>query len=415
MLQKQKKIRILFNDSHVSMPNTKRVAQGGPARFSQLFTHYFLQSGKFHLTSLFFSHHESDNVIHRKITSRKNHDFFEILYSAQKINSTYQENYSKKEYLKYLEPWAREVKFVLKQVQPNIIFLNDYGLTNYILFSVARELGIPVCIQHAGIWKKEIMIGSGSAFSSQMKKLFSSFEKEVSKHTTHHIFLNHFSKEVFLKIHNLHEKDLFASSIVPLPVSLPKKEYPFSKEMKKQNNVILSGTVARWDAIKNHSALLRLGEYVQKNKMPLAISVVTQRFNGVVSKFREQYVRLIEIINPMSSLELLKFYRTRSFTILPSLFDVSPTVLMESISQGVPVIISSQTGWITEYKKFKLEKLIIDPSDSGAKIYKTILDLEKNYEEYSRKFVKLQQEILKKHNPEKVFQQYEKIFIHLTK
>lgn len=407
-------IRILFNDSHVNMPSSRTIAQGGPGRFSNLFTSHF-QGTAHHLISVFFSHNPNDETIGlRAITSKKQHDYFEIFYPREKMSGEFSKKYTKKEFLQYIAPWIEQVEKLFDIAQPTVLFLNGYGITNYMLFAVAKKRKIPVCIQHAGIWKKELMMNSGSTFSPSIGKIFAGFEKEVVNEGTHQVFLNTFSRDAFLTLHNLELTDLINHSVIPLPIPQPEKVLPvvLKKASSKKRAI---GAVSRWDVIKNQSALLRLAEYIKEHKLPAVVSVVTNPFNGIASSFRDRYVASINVVAPMNPKKLSGFYRSADIVLLPSHFDVSPTVLMESLLQGVPVIISDQVGWVSDYKSLGLMDLVIRPDISGEALFAVIERVFNNPERYEKKLNTLQHRILKQHLPELVLPKYEKLFITLSK
>ncbi len=407
-------IRILFNDSHINFPGNKFIPEGGPSRFVDLFTKYF-EKTPHHLTSVFFSHNpKNTDVKLRKILSRPNHDYFDMLYHRESLTKTYNQTFTKKKYIKYLSPWLEQTEKLFDECRPQILFLNGYKLTSYLLLITAKKRGIPVCIQHAGIWKKEILVSSGSVFSPSIIKIFASLEKDITKNKAHHIFLNEFSKDSFLSEHNLQKNDLYESSIIALPLPIPKKVYPFVLSPKSKKNLSI-GAVARWDAIKNHGALLRLGEYIKTHQIPATVSVVTNPFNKISSEFRKKYVEYVKAISPMNQKKLRAFYLKCDIVLIPSQFDVSPTVLMESIFLGVPVVISDLVGWVSYYKKLGLQSLVISPDASGQKIFNTLNQLFINPDRYIKKFTKLQKMILQKHSPGEIFPKYEKIFINLSK
>ncbi|MDB5254665.1 MAG: glycosyl transferase group 1 [Candidatus Nomurabacteria bacterium] len=407
-------IRILFNDNRNNYPGSTHTPQGGPEIFSALFTSYFKDTPH-HLTSVFFLNSIFlDAIASRKILSKKQHDYVELSYPRKTLNASYKEEYTKKEYLEFLAPWFEEMEKIFDAAKPDVVFLNGYALTNYFLFAVAKKRGIPVCMQHAGIWKEEIMTASGSAFSSSIRKIFISLEKDLTRYTTHHIFLNEHSKDRFLSAHNLTAADLHAVSVIPLPIPVPKVVRPVTLK-KKASKPIAIGAVSRWDAIKNHSAILRLAEYIAENNIPATVSVVTNPFNGIASEFRDRYTKHVQVIAPMSSAKLVTFYRTCDVLILPSKFETLGGVVMEALIQGVPTVISDQTGWVREYQSFGLDALIISPNDSGKKLFDAINELFAHPERFIKKFARLQKQILSRQLAKHVFPQYEKIFISLSK
>jgi glycosyltransferase involved in cell wall biosynthesis len=407
-------IRILFNDSRNNLPGSKYIANGGPARFADLFTSYF-KTTPHHLISVFFSYNgENSNIELRTIASKKQQDYIEVIYPRKKLSGEYKKDYKKKAFLQFLSPWLEQVEKLFDQALPDVVFLNGYSLTNYLLFAVAKKKGVPVCIQHAGLWVKEVTMASGSAFSPSVAKIFIAFEKELITHTTHHMFLNTFSMEQFLTLHKISKQDLHEWSIVPLPIPVPKKIVPFTLLPKSSRNMAI-GSVARWDAIKNHSALLRLAEYAKENSLPETVSVVTEPFNGIQSEFRDRYAAAVTVVPSMDPKKLSSFYSSCDVIILPSLFDVSPTVVMEATLLGKPVIISNQVGWVSAYTSGGLLPLVISPAASGKEI-QDVIDILFTYpERFLKRLTAFQNRVVKNHLPQYVFPKYEKIFINLSK
>ncbi len=407
MLRKNAAIRVIFNDAHANLPSNSYIPQGGVASFARKLCNYFDETfPEIELVSLLFSHNANSKDIYIKETIG-NHKYYELFYPREKLIKSYKKEYTKKEYTKFLEPWLKQVDSVFEKIQPNIVFLNGFSLSNWLILETAHRRKVPVCIQHAGIWKKEISTSVG-AFSSSIKKIFNSYEKDAFRNASHQIFLNEFSRDVFFSLHNIpkNNKTFSKTSVIPLPIEIKK----YSKIIipnKKHYNI---GSVARWDRIKNHDAILRLAKYLKENSLPMSIKVVTNWNNLTMTDYKKEYCKFIEIIKPMSPEKLKDFYSTQDIIIIPSRFDVSPTVLMEAILSGKPVIISNNVGWISDYNKFNLNKLIINSNSSGKVIYNTINELISNKDKYIKLFTKMQQKIIIKHDTEVVFKQYYNIF-----
>jgi glycosyltransferase involved in cell wall biosynthesis len=274
------------------------------------------------------------------------------------------------------------------------------------LLEIAHRRKIPVVIQHAGIWKKELQFAK-KYFSNAIRRLFISYEKEVIKKSNHQIFLNQYSLDIFFKIHHIskNKKTLHKTSIIPLPTE--------TKIVKKINlsdkTTYTIGLVARWDGIKNHDAIVRLANYIRQNNLPFKIKAVTKWPAKNNSSFRKKYEKLIEVIAPMQPDKLRIFLSSLDILILPSRFDSCGAVVMESIICGTPVVISDSVGWVNDYHKNGLDKLIFSPQASGLKIYQTIDELIHNKKKYIPLFSKLQKQILKENNIESVFKIYQKI------
>ena len=411
MIRKSAAIRVIFNDAHANLPSSLYIPQGGVSSFARKFTNYFdKKDANIELVSLLFSHNSHDNKIYTKETVG-DHKYYELYYPREKIINSYKRKYTKKEYIKFLKPWLKQVNDIFERTQPDVVFLNGFSLSNWLILEIAHRRKVPVCVQHAGIWKKELNI-SQKHFSTSMRKIFSSLEKEIYQKASSMIFLNEFSQNIFLSIHNIKIKkgDTVKTSIIPLPIDI-KSFKKIHLPVKKHYNI---GVVARWDGVKNHDATLRLAKYVRKNNLPISIKVVTGWGSNKITEYKKEYVKFVDIVNPMSPEKLKGFYKSQDIIMIPSRFDVSPTVLMESIAEGKPIIISKNVGWISDYNKFNLNKLIIDPRASGEVIYNTIKELTENSKSYIQKFEKLQKKIINKNNVKEVFEEYRKIFINLS-
>lgn len=402
------KLRVLFNDAHCNLPSSPHIAQGGPGRFAQTFSHYMTNDRKdVELQSLLFSHNALDDTIF----FRKTEDvrtYYEIVYPSELLQSSYKKHYTKKEYFAFLRPWIVELDGIFADAQPDVVFLNGFSLSNWLILNAAARKKIPVVIQHAGIWKKELDI-SAPHFSPSIHRIFTAMEKDCISNTALQIFLNDFSREAFFSLHKtvLTPEIKKKTIVVPLPV-----EMPIAKKMtlaKRKHYKI--GMVARWDSIKNHAAIFRLASYLkQSTSLQASVTVVTKWAEKLVSDFKTQYEKVVTIVDPMPSKKLLGFYKTQDIIMIPSRFDVSPTVLMEAVLQGKPVLISTMVGWVSDYKTYKLDSLIIDPEASGESIATVLQDLIDNKDTYLLRFKELQQKIIKDHNLLTVYTHYYKLF-----
>lgn len=411
MTKSNRKLRVIFNDSIANLPSKSLISQGGVSRFAQKFSKSFNNNFKdIELLSLVFSIDQKNKGVILTEKSGK-HTYYKLFYPGKLLSKSYTKKYTKKEHIKLLSSWVDDVLSLFKEIKPDILFLNGFSLSNWVMLEAAHKLNIPICIQHAGLWKKELYLFKNS-ISPSIKRIFSSYEKDVYLKASHQIFLNEFSRDVFFSIHNIpkNKKTLSKTSIIPLPIDIKKKD-KIKIINKKQYNI---GSVARWDGIKNHDAILRLAKYTNKKHIPRYINVVTMWDKNNLTDFKKNYVKFIKIINPMPQEKLINFYKSQDVIIIPSRFDVSPTVLMEAISCGKPVIISSNVGWKSDYIKFGLSKLIISPSASGKTINDTIDELLKNKNKYILGFEKLQKKIINEHNKKIVFGKYYNIFQRLS-
>jgi glycosyltransferase involved in cell wall biosynthesis len=406
MISKAEK-RVAFNDSFVNFKE-KTVPQGGPSRFAMLFRNYFSKKN-YIITGILFS----EDVTAKKISTRKSYvhgrSFQEILLPKAYLRKIYKRNISKIGFLKHLEPGIKAIGFALRESGIEIVFLNGFSLSNWAILEAAHRLSIPVIIQHAGIWKKEVMISQKESFSKEIKELFYQCEKDIVKKAHVQIFLNNFSKKVFSSLHNVRLKK---TVVIPLPFLTPKRYEKFSESLITKKNIHI-GSVGRWDAIKNHAALMRLGVRIKKTQPKWSLSVVTQPGAKASKDFLKLYLKFVNIVRPMHPENLAAWYKSIDVLVVPSNFDVSPTVVLEAVAYGKPVIISNQTGWADIYRTHGLQKLIITADASGAEQEKVILYLQKNWNAYKKKFEKLQKKLMKDHDPKTVFRKYDRLISSL--
>lgn len=411
MYHSKKIITIITNDYHANLPekNKKIVPQGGPARFAQLLELEVAQKkNSIRMVSLVFTHEKT--AAHpkiRKISGKQHHLYYELIYNGEKLGVSYRGDYSKKEYVHFLDSMINQVMIIMQESGADGVLLNGFSLSNWIMLEAASRLGIPAHIQHAGIWKKEIRLAR-SSFSPAIRRIFSSFEKDTVRKTKTQIFLNHFSRQQFLKLHRIAKNHSLISKmkIIPLPV----EQQPVKKFRAHLKSSVVIGMVARWDAIKNHAAFRRLAQYASRKQLPFEFRCVTKAPPSGVSQFFESYKKLVSIIPPMNPAELVHFYKSCDVLIVPSRFDVSPTVVIEALTQGIPVIVSRNTGWVDVYKKFNLDAMIVSPWSSGERLAHTVQDLQKHYSLYRTRYEQLRTYLLAEHKPSRVFAQYFDLF-----
>jgi len=404
-------IKILYNESHTNY-NKKLKPQGGPSRFASGFREFFLKQEKFSLCPILFSH--GDNCKPKiKKTSTKDGIFNELVYEKKIITSIYKESITKSALIKYLKPFLDELNAFIIEEKPDIVFLNGFNLSNWMLMYSAHKIGVPIVIQHAGIWKKEVR-SSKISFSPAMKKIFYDMERDTVRWCNNHIFLNNFSKEIFSDLYKgvWNRKKQF--EIIPLPIE--SKIFPFRKpKLYNDESGLDIGVVARWDGIKNHKAILRLANTISKEQKWKIHTVTNIPRTTSEIELAKKYTAKVNICAPMSPERLTDFYRSMDLVLMLSNFDVSPTVVAESILAGTPVIISDKVGWQDEFVTVDLSDYIVSNNVSGKKLRNVVNQLMLNQEININKYRNLQSYIEKAHNPVNVFRKYTSVFSSICK
>lgn len=396
-------MKIFSNDYEANLPKNQWPTKGGPAKFSRLLSDEFTKRG--HLWVGLVAKYTGENKIdsrHIKGVSRKSWWIinFPSTYVYDRFNLIKKYQNPRKSGVELIN----EIKKVLVIEKPDLVFINGNSSFVWTYLIAAHSLKIPIVVHHAGIWGIEIDLYS-DFFSKAGIKVLKEQEIDFAKLSTFNIFLNETSKNYYLK--NIYKIPKEKTTIIPLPseISTSKK---LTKKTKKRNLNV--GIVARWDRIKNHRAFLEIAKLSKLNGENWMFHSVTKIPDTQVNlELKNEYKNIIKVIEPMDNKELRKFYRKMDFMLLPSIFDVSPHVVIEAASEGVPTFISKNVGYADLFKKHSLNNFIVDfskPKTAFKKIQ------ENSGKKFPIKFINVLNNI---HNTEKVINQYINLFSNLKK
>jgi glycosyltransferase involved in cell wall biosynthesis len=255
---------------------------------------------------------------------------------------------------------------VIQEEKPDVVFLNGFSWTIWLMLQAINQSRVPVVFVRSGIATKEFKIYQ-DFFGENGTKVLLEMEKSVEAENFYNIFLNEFSKEVYEN--EALEKKCKTTFVIPLSVA---KDYLQTKpKEKKVSPKIKIGTVARWDRIKNHQAFLDVALTAHKKNLPMEfLSVTSIPQTNLNNEMKDEYRRLIKVISPMPVKKLINFYKSIDVLLCPSHFDVSPTVVFESLLCGTPVLISKNTGQKNLFQKFGIGDWVMDFSDTNKVIEK---------------------------------------------
>lgn len=390
-------MKIISNEYNANLPMNKWPTKGGPAKFANLFSKDMLKRG--HQWVGVVDKYEG-KVIKTELVCETKNKWFEVVYLPNKFFSKKFTHLSQ-----YKDPLTsgsfliKQIKKVLLQEKPDVVFINGNSCFAWTLLIAASQLKIPIIALHAGIWSVEIDLYA-DLFSKTGVKILKEMEIDFATLPNYNVFLNETSKNYFIK--NVYKIPKEKILIIPLPCETKKEIVVKNKKLNKKINV---GIVARWDRIKNHQAFLAVAKELRKidaNYNFFAVTNIPQtHFN---KDFKEDYVKNINVLAPMEQNALQSFYKKMSFMILPSLFDVSPHVVLEAALNGTPTFISKNVGYAKLLTENNLKHFIIDFSNpkKSAKIINAL----KN-KSYSTKFVK---HLKKIHNTKNVLAVFENLF-----
>lgn len=275
---------------------------------------------------------------------------------------------------------------ILKSEAPDVLVLNGFSLANACLAKAATFLKIPLIFSHHGFWSAEIPGTLPQAAQERMRKM----EQEAIRDAHVNVYLNEWSigraREAYPA--TIRSDDL----VIPLPFN--PVFLRTSKAAIASDGRPLVGFVARWDPIKNIGLVRAFAESAKDMRIVSPIRIGGRKS---LQDEEELFRTAVEPLEPMSQETLAGLYRSCDLLILPSRFDVSPTVVMEAALQGRGTIISDGVGWLPTYERLGMEDWIVrDPTPErleaavrrclGKPVPSAFVD-----------------EILERHHPDRVF------------
>ncbi len=407
-------MRILTNEYICNAPDFKKPAKGGPANFARLFFNFIRKSSK---------KHEWIGLMITKSNPNKKSPPIKRLNDRQLGRMTYEflipreltEEILKAKKIKnpreILNKEIEQLSCLIKEINPDIVFLNGFALSNWIILEASHLAKKPIVIQHAGIWTFEVDIYK-DFFSPSAIKMMIEMEKDSSRLVDAEIFLNDFSRRWFEKKVLKKAKSKKITKIIPLPVDAEffKKESSKTKKFKFDKNFFNIGMIARWDRIKNHEAVANLAAMLAKKKIPWKIHSVTQIPDTKnQTALKNKYKKNIDIIEHLTKEKVGDFCKACDLMIIPSIFETAGYIAIEALACGTPTAISSNIGFVDDYLKNGAKDWIIDFNDTKKAIDQITKIKDKPLPE------KLKKALLEKHQIEKVFKQYISLFEELIK
>lgn len=390
-------MKILSNDYKANLPGNNWPTKGGPAKFSRSFSDALVKMGHDWIGLV-------ENYYDRKyITTDPPISIRRKSWNVVNIpNHFIKTNFSNIK--RYKDPKAsgreiiKNIRSIIKKESPDVVFINGNSCFAWTYLIAAKEEKIPIVALHAGVWSVEIDIYR-DMFTEAGTKIMKNMELDFATIPDKNIFLNETSKEFFFKnVKRIPDKK---TEIIPLPCE-PSSKKERSKKPSKNFNV---GIVARWDRIKNHKAFLDLAKISRRENNNWKFYSVTSIPQTQTNKeMKDEYRNIINVVEPMPHPQLNKFYRKMNIMLLPSVFDVSPHVVLEAAVEGVPTFISSGVGYSKKFKKEGLEHFVIDFSDT-QKAFKKIKSLKEK--KYPTNFVK---KMIKEHDPKIIFKKISNVF-----
>jgi len=358
-------MKILTNDYESNIPKFNKVSQGGTANFSRSLS-TFLTKLDHEWIGLIIKSAKIKNPDFSLLFVRDNQSFWRL--TSPRKRNLFKNTSCLSEIEDFFKPTINLLSDLIKEIKPDVIFLNGAYLNPWLILRASEKLNIPIITKHPGIWKKELERNPRLYSENALKNLLE-MEKDFSKLSSYEIFLNDWSRKIY-------QKEVFPvndnrSEIISLPIAAIKNSN--KKQTDKKTYDI--GVVARWDRIKNHEAVLALAKLAKEKELPWNFySVTSIPPTNARRQFKEEYRRYIKVEPPKNRQDLNKFYARMDLMILPSHFDVSPHVVPEALFNNTPTLISPNVGWVSDYQRTGAKNWIIN-FDDPEKVIKRILAL----------------------------------------
>jgi len=319
-----------------------------------------------------------------------------ITYSDNGINSNYQRSYN----------------FPVVRISRNYPLLIRYFLYFWNLLKIAKDAdiiyaqdlfssGLPAVLVKK-ILRKKLVIrlggdflcekaitkrwfkGSLSTYYKQPKnileKLFLKIAQYGLKRTDIIVFSTSWQKNIYLENYKISQDKI---RIIENPFPDVKNQKTKKITETVNNKIIFAGRLIK---LKNIDFLINAFSQVIIEYPDLKLEIIG---NGPEKKHLKRLVRKLNLKNNVNfekglpSKKLTEKIRKCFLVIIPSLFEISPNLVLECIKLRKPVLLTKETGF---YQKFKNKLIFIDPFDQKdlENKIKYLLN-QKNYQNYIKK------------------------------
>ncbi|WKZ28888.1 MAG: glycosyltransferase family 4 protein [Patescibacteria group bacterium] len=251
-----------------------------------------------------------------------------------------------------VEAAAERVVEILSSEAPDALILNGFSLANAYLAHAAERLNIPFYFSHHGFWFAEIPAALPLAAQARMRAM----ESEAIRAARANVYLNAWSRERVEEAYpgSRRQDDV----VIPLPYN-PVFLNEAAPSIASDDRATV-GFVARWDPIKNIGLMRAFAQAAMDVRVLAPIEIGGRKS---LAAEEDAFPSVVQIMPPLPQEALPGFYRSCDLMVLPSRFDVSPTVVMEAALQGRGTVISDRVGWVETYERLGMEDWIVrDPS-----------------------------------------------------
>jgi glycosyltransferase involved in cell wall biosynthesis len=266
----------------------------------------------------------------------------------------------------------------IKKDRPDII--HTIGLRSYqsiIAWSVSKKLKIPLVVSDQGGLTTHPFLTESGLFFKILYKIQKIFIKKIIKHASAISVANEYEKKIFLEF-NENSKIKIIRNGVNLETLVSKEN--FKNKYKIDNRFILF--VGRFSISKGIKTLIQAFNIIQnENKFPNINLIIM----GVDFGYEKDMDKLIHTLNLSEKIIVIKnppredvisAYGESEFLVLPSQWELSPLVPLESFAFKKPVI-STKSHGIPFTVQDNKNGILVEPEDPeqlAKAITKLLLD-----------------------------------------
>lgn len=287
----------------------------------------------------------------------KNFQIISVVMPVPNIKETVKKSASINDVEKEYEPLIKTYFSIIIKEKPDLVLLNGTYYLPWCLYLAAKRAGVKTAIHYHGCLTKET-----AHFAKYQRFIFHEMEKMFFSNDNKYIFPSQMAKETVTS--EVFKKEIKYFCILPNPISL--HFFSAVKSKKKSKRI---GSIGRWTYVKNPHFIEKFAVYNARQAKNFTIHIVTNI--DAVARLPLKILDIVKITKPMDSYKLPNFYSKMDTIICPSHFETYGNVAQEAVASGTPALITQTMGVAETFRRFGLEKWIIDFS-SPSKVAKAM-------------------------------------------
>ncbi len=279
--------------------------------------------------------------------SRKNNLWLvSVSMSVPNIKEAVERSADIKDVEKIYEPLIKAYLSIILEERPDLVLLNGTYYLPWCLYLAAKRAGVRTVIHYHGCLTKETQ-----HFAEHERTIFHEMEKCFFSNDNKYIFPSQMAKDTVAG--EVFKKELKHFCILPNPI--PLHFFNTTKRKKKSKRI---GSVGRWTYVKNPQFIEKFALYNARQIKNFTIHIITDV--SATARLPLRILDIVKVAKPMSNHKLSNFYSKMDIIICPSHFETYGNVAQEAVATGTPALISPGMGVAETFRRFGLDRWIID-------------------------------------------------------